>query len=157
MDLLHQRNGCFVLFFFNFFLLLCLWHMEFPSQEVNPSCWRCYLHSMPLTYYMGPGSNPCLYSDQSHCSWILNQLCNSRNSCLFSDEGISTSEIYNFSWAQYWAASAVNSVGNPDVLFLFHSPCNSVPNHISWYICLKSLKIQVQTLGIREVGRHSLG
>ena len=33
-----------------------------------------------LTHCTGPGSNPCLCSSLSHCSWILDPLHHSRNS-----------------------------------------------------------------------------
>ena len=35
----------------------------------------------PLTCCRGPGIKPMPWHNQSHCSWILNSLCHSRNSC----------------------------------------------------------------------------
>ena len=39
----------------------------------------------PLTHYTHWVSNPCLYSNPSHCSQILNTLHHSRNSYKFQE------------------------------------------------------------------------
>ena len=85
--------------FFSFLWPHCgIW--KFPSQELNLShnwhlCCSCSNAASSNSLHQAPGSNPCLYSDPSHCSQILNTLCQSRNShMLFFILIISIQEIF---------------------------------------------------------------